>query len=550
VQVANRFLIGASRVRCCVIRAAPLAQRGRERARTYDVAMLRDPPLLASYRALIESTDPHKRGRELEHLIVRLFRGARLAVERNPGAATPRQTDLVAIGAGGAMYLVETKWRTRVADISDLDSLRARITRTPGAVGVLVSISGFSASVPAEIEAHRKPEILLIDGEELEGMLAGDVELKAALRAKEDALRIHGEALLASRPGRARPRQPPHSGPTPADTHFVLSDARTVPWVKARGEFGQFTFAREVKDPDWVTGAGAGVTVDIPLEIRDVDGIVRALSELSDLAFSTGASHWSIQQAGANWHGMGGESLATALESWEERYAELDGYHHTEQVCYQDNCDDGFYTLTFDVDASARRKVWHAALSMVLIGVPLDSEPIRELCRTFKVQTAVHFRPRTARALTRTHFTRDDTIELEVLASIGGPRAVSEPDGGTRLRPQLLASPRRRSGPLSPAAMRVGLDLRRSGAPHQRGLGTRATGTAGARQRRSLGPQRVSARDVRSRTSRADSPGARRSVQCGAPSVFALARRGRAQRRWNQASSGSSPSMRSTMLTA
>jgi hypothetical protein len=382
--------------------------------------MLREPPLLNAYRELIaDGTKPHARGAALEALVAKLFRAARLGVEPDAGAARPRQTDLVATSAAGAMYLIEVKWRASPADISDLDSLRARLDRAPSAIGVLVSVSGFSSTVIDDLKAHRDPQVLLIDGEELEQTLAGRTDLKAMLREKEDALRVHGEVLIRSRPlSRARPRRPLGGVPAGSEAYFVLADGTTAEWIKAKGDFGQFTFTTSLTDPDWVPAWGAGVMVDIALPVHSVDGIVDALAELADLRFSTTGSHWCIQQTATNWHGTGGEGLARALRAWEARYSELGRIHHTEQVCYQDVCDDGFYTLTFDVDASSRRIVWHAALSMALTGVPLDPEPIRELCRTFKVEQPVYFRPRTERVLSRMHFDCDDPGPLQVLGSI------------------------------------------------------------------------------------------------------------------------------------
>jgi Restriction endonuclease len=392
--------------------------------------MFREDALLAEFRQLKEDgTDPQARGLALEGIVAKLFRRARFGVDQDPRAARPRQTDLVAT-SGSETYLIETKWRANAADVGDLDELRARLGRaTPGAIGVLISIGGFAKTVIDDLSEHRDRLILLIDADELEKAISGSTDLKGMLSEKRDAMRVHGEVIVEShRQRRPSQRRALQSDPAPGDAYIVLSDGSRPAWFVAGGRFGHFTFARNVTDPDWVPAPGAAVSVDIRLPVGGVDDIVHVLAELSALRFSTGDAHWCIQQSSTNWHGTGAKSLVEALERWEERYQGIDDLHHTEEVCYQDVCDDGFYTLTFDVAASDDRRVWHADLSMQLIGVPLDQDPIRELCRTFKVEQSVHFRPRTEKVLKVSPLRHRISSPLEVLAFIVEDQERDEPD--------------------------------------------------------------------------------------------------------------------------
>jgi Restriction endonuclease len=382
--------------------------------------MFREDLLAADFRRWKENgADPQARGIALEGIVARLFRRARFGVDLDPGAARPRQTDLVATG-GNETYLIETKWRATAVDVADLDELRTRLGRaTPGAIGILISISGFAATAIDDLSEHRDRLILLIDGDELERSISGSTDLKGMLIEKRDAMRIHGEVQIGpSRRQRVSRRQALQNDPLPGDAYIVLPDGSRPAWFAAGGGFGHFTFARNVTDPDWVPAPGSSVSVDIRLQVESVDDIVRVLTELSALRFSTGDGHWCIQQSSTNWHGTGAGSLVEALGRWEERYQGIDDIHHTEEVCYQDVCDDGFYTLTFDVSASEKRRVWNANLSMQLVGVPLDHEPIRELCRTFKVEQGVHFRPRVEKVLKRSHLLGSAPVPLEVCAFI------------------------------------------------------------------------------------------------------------------------------------
>src|SRR5436305_942512 len=87
------------------------------------------------------------RGAQLERLVADVFGQHHYGVVLNPGTARPRQTDVLATKATET-YLIECKYRHDKATIDDIDSLRARLRRTDGAVvGVLLSIAGFTGSV-------------------------------------------------------------------------------------------------------------------------------------------------------------------------------------------------------------------------------------------------------------------------------------------------------------------------------------------------------------------------------------------------------------------
>lgn len=111
-------------------------------------------PAAELYEQAQRTDDPVTRGRLLEDVLLRLFEMAHFDVEKNAGAAAPRQTDLVA-RYGERVYLVEAKWTKRSVGISELDALRARLGRaTRRATGVLVSVAGFAAGVAEDVRHH------------------------------------------------------------------------------------------------------------------------------------------------------------------------------------------------------------------------------------------------------------------------------------------------------------------------------------------------------------------------------------------------------------
>jgi hypothetical protein len=146
-------------------------------------------------------------------------------------------------------------------------------------------------------------------------------------------------------------------------------------------KFGRFSFVLELPDIDWVPSRGFGVVVDLAVESWDQDEFLGRLLQLSQLGWLSEQSSWSIQQAATNWHGFGARSLCEALQGWKERYQGVE-VHHTEELCYFDSFDDGWYTLTAGISArESRRVLTQAELSFQLIGMPLDTEPFREMCK-------------------------------------------------------------------------------------------------------------------------------------------------------------------------
>ncbi|MGA9284119.1 MAG: restriction endonuclease [Solirubrobacteraceae bacterium] len=382
--------------------------------------MLGDDPLLDEFRRLQAESDRKRRGYGLEKLVARMFRRAHFRVKPNAGMAKPRQTDLVAEG-GGHVFLVETKWTTRSSSIAEIDSLRARLEKTHSSVvGVLISVSGFSRQAIEAVGARRDRPMLLIDGKDIEEACKRDADLRRILRNKLDALLLDGDVLVGERLP-SRQRRTASGDPVDGDAYLLMRDDSRVPWIHARGSFSGFTFSRGFNDPDWVPAAGAGVTFDLSLSIHTVADVALALSELSSLGWATGAGHWSIAQSEANWHGIGPANLVQALLCWKERYRDAGSIHHTEQVVYQDVCDDGFYTLMIDVDAYDPRLVWRSDMSLQLSGIPLDLDPIRELCRTFDVQARTRFRPRTDKMLKRV-WLRQDQTEVKPVAFVVNER--------------------------------------------------------------------------------------------------------------------------------
>lgn len=355
-----------------------------------------EPDLSAALKSLDEEKNAARRGRLFEDLVAGMFRANRFDVQKNPGAARPRQTDLLA-GRGNQSYLIECKWRSAKADIDAVDSLRSRLRRTFGATGLMISMQGFSGAAISDVADRREQPILLLSGNELRSLIRSPSDrLLELLWEKREALLVDGKALV-DEPTR-RQRKATHPSLPESPIQFVLDSQEPTPVISFGGDFGKLTFAHELQDIDWVAAPGNGVTLDVSLPILSQDGILDLLSRLADLGWASPDACWSIQQMSTIWHGFGAAAFATELPRWQQR-AETRKAHHSEEFCYVDNCPGGFYSLTSKISAEATRWAQETVLSFQLQGIPLDLNPLLQLCRSIGVHDEVYFRPRCKRSV-------------------------------------------------------------------------------------------------------------------------------------------------------
>jgi hypothetical protein len=153
-------------------------------------------------------------------------------------------------------------------------------------------------------------------------------------------------------------------------------------------------------DIDWHSTGGWGVTVDIAIPLQDQNDFLSLIQRMAQTGWVSTNGNWSIQQATRNWHGFGTKTLCEALQCWRKRYEGLE-IHHTEELCYFDEIEGGYYTLSAAISADSRRFVWRAELSFQLIGIPLDIKPLQELCERFGIHEQIHFRPRNDKSVNR-----------------------------------------------------------------------------------------------------------------------------------------------------
>lgn len=155
--------------------------------------------LLAQFdQASADGDDPQARGYLLQDLLNRLFliHGIPVvrAFQRNSGA---EQID-GAFELDGWHYIVECRWRAKLANIRELDGLYGQIGRSgKQTMGLFLSINGWSENVVSVIKQNPDKCIVLMEGYDLRTVLAQPLDLRRLLKAKIRALNLEAEPYFS-----------------------------------------------------------------------------------------------------------------------------------------------------------------------------------------------------------------------------------------------------------------------------------------------------------------------------------------------------------------
>jgi hypothetical protein len=156
--------------------------------------------LLMMFDSLVTSEGPQQRGYLLQDLLNRTFTLYGIPVvrsfTRNEGA---EQID-GAFKLEGWHYLVECRWRKKLADIRELDGLSGQVDRSgKQTMGFFLSINGWSENVPRLLKQNPEKSIILMDGYDLRSVLNGIIDLRELVLAKIEKLNLEGEAFYGAK---------------------------------------------------------------------------------------------------------------------------------------------------------------------------------------------------------------------------------------------------------------------------------------------------------------------------------------------------------------
>ncbi len=163
------------------------------------VALLRKQSelLLMMFDDIARSTDHQRRGYLFQDLLNRAFDLHEIPVAksftRNEGG---EQID-GAFKLDGWHYLVECRWRDRLADIAELDSLKGKVGRSgKQTMGLFLSINGWSDHVVPLLKQNPDKSIILMEGYGLRTALSGQVDLRDFILAMVTHLNLQGDPYL------------------------------------------------------------------------------------------------------------------------------------------------------------------------------------------------------------------------------------------------------------------------------------------------------------------------------------------------------------------
>ncbi|MEV7383594.1 restriction endonuclease [Streptomyces lydicus] len=400
-----------------------------------------EPSLVSEFKRLESEPSPHQRGLQLEKLLERLFQKAHFLVQRNAGAAGPRQTDLVA-GYDNTWYIIEAKWEQHPVGTNVVDDVRIRVEGAgQGSIGVIIGVAGFNdAAVERVIQYRDRQAVLLIGEEELLQTLQSPELLANLLKKKRDQLVAHGRVHLGSDTTRKTRRR--STDDLPESSFSLLNgDQAPLPYLAAKDGFAELVFVHELPDVDWVVAGGSGVTLDLPVRRLNERGLIDLIHTLNSMGWTSSEPTWSIRQATTAWHGSGAREFVQALSSRKQRYDGLEEPHHTEQVTYFDTCPGGgFYTLTADVSSDPSRVVLRCNVSFQLVGVPVDMAPLRQLFERYDAMATGFFRPLAGPAVQRGHLENHQILDAVayVVSADPFPAGSSEAEAGSATTSQVV----------------------------------------------------------------------------------------------------------------
>jgi len=155
--------------------------------------------LLAQFEEASRDNEfPQKRGYLLQDLLNRLFLIYEISVirsfQRNAGG---EQID-AAFELDRWHYIVECRWRQKLADIRDLDGLYGQIARSgKQTMGLFLSIEGWSENVVPLVKQNPDKNIILMEGFDLRTVLAQQCDLRRLLKRKLSALNLEAEPYFS-----------------------------------------------------------------------------------------------------------------------------------------------------------------------------------------------------------------------------------------------------------------------------------------------------------------------------------------------------------------
>jgi hypothetical protein len=155
--------------------------------------------LLMMFEDLVKLTDAHRRGYLLQDLLNRLFDLHGIAVISSFTRNNRSEQIDGAIKLDGWHYLIECRWRKKLADIRELDGVTGQVGRSgKQTMGFFISINGWSDNVPNLLKQNSEKSVILMDGYDLRCVLTRQIDLRDFISAKIEKLNLKSEPFLGA----------------------------------------------------------------------------------------------------------------------------------------------------------------------------------------------------------------------------------------------------------------------------------------------------------------------------------------------------------------
>jgi hypothetical protein len=153
--------------------------------------------LLMMFDEMATSADPQRRGYLLQDLFNRLFDLHEVPVVRSFTRNSGGEQIDGAFKLEGWHYIVECRWRERLADIRQLDGLLGQVNRSgKQTMGMFLSVEGWSENVPGLLKQNPEKAVFLMHGYDLRCVLSLEADLCKLIMAKLAALSLDAEPYL------------------------------------------------------------------------------------------------------------------------------------------------------------------------------------------------------------------------------------------------------------------------------------------------------------------------------------------------------------------
>lgn len=298
--------------------------------------------------------------------------------------AKDRETDR-AVEFQGQFFKVECRYKSRgTLSANEIREFTERVRASPAnIVGILATNSIATSNAPRYVERATPHQVLIMDGDDIEGFLSGLEDFADFLRRKN----------VAAAGGRLPSLDRDISRTSVKDYSSALA-VDTVPSLWIQGKKAEYITNRAegpeclIFTPIWYRGSKRSYVLETsPHSCEKISDLARILYEFGQTFGGTSKGAFTVTQNKWSWHGFGARDFLTCLTDQDIRYKTvgLEKFHHSETALFVDEVRmGGWRDCVFWL--SAQPSTYGDRLDYVFCGFMLSELPfdIRSFQRFFE----------------------------------------------------------------------------------------------------------------------------------------------------------------------